>query len=553
MLLLPLSFLLLTAPVITADGPTTFCEGESVTLTSSPGTAYLWSPNGETTQSITVLTAGSYYVTVTDINGTEVSSPVDVVVNSNPDLPVLTPNGPLTFCEGGSVTLTSSVADGYLWAPNDETTQSITVSTSGSYAVIIYHQNGCRGNSDTLEVVVNNNPAPLITPNGSTIFCDGDSLELSSSYATGNLWSNGETTQEITISAAGGYTVTASDLNGCSGISSSIHIEVLALPAVSVTANGSTNLCEGDSVTLIATATNADAYQWFRNGFELIGAENTEHIVSDFANYTVTVTNQNGCSNSSAPIPVQVSPIPYAYAGMDETICPGDSIILTAVNGGENFLWSNGATTQSITVLPSVNTEFIVSVSNPFCSQVDTDTILVNIADLPVVEAIAEGNFSPGNSVEFSNVSGDSSIATWLWDFGDGSNSAVPDAQHSYDAEGNYTIILTVENQYSCSVSDTLEITLMQTILIPNVITPNGDGENDIFEIKNNGATLYTISIFNRWGEVMYEREAPEISWGATNGSGSVLVAGTYYYVLSIKNQGSLGDFNQKGFITLIR
>src|SRR5262249_38440331 len=118
------------APTITASGPTEFCAGGSVTLTSSGGASYAWS-TGATTQSITVSSTGSYFVTVTDANGCSSSSmPANVVVHS-PQATV-TASGPTTFCAGGSVTLTASSGATYSWS-NGATTQSINVSSTGDY------------------------------------------------------------------------------------------------------------------------------------------------------------------------------------------------------------------------------------------------------------------------------------------------------------------------------------------------------------------------------------------------------------------------------------
>ena len=102
-------------PTITAGGPTTFCTGGSVTLTSSAGTSYLWS-NGATTPSINVTTSGSYTVRVTNASGCQsaASAATVVTVNVLPVTPTITAGGPTTFCAGGSVTLTSSAGTSLL-------------------------------------------------------------------------------------------------------------------------------------------------------------------------------------------------------------------------------------------------------------------------------------------------------------------------------------------------------------------------------------------------------------------------------------------------------
>ena len=539
-------------PVVSIDGPATFCEGESVTLISSSATGNVWSPNGETTQSIVVSAAGSYYVTVTENGCVGVSAPIDVVVNPNPT-PVVASDGPLTFCQGGSVTLTSSPAASYLWSPNGETTQSITVADPGSYYVIVFDENGCRGVSAPVSVIINSNPVPVITADGPITFCEGGSVTLTSSSANGYSWSNGATTQSITVTSTGDYKVTVTDANGCSGSSDIIHVEVNSAVVVSVTANGPVEFCEGASVTLTANASNAASYQWYLNGDAIAGANGTSIVVTNAGDYYVVATTQNGCTGTSPITLVHVGEVPNAYAGMDEIICPGESVTLTAT-GGENFLWSNGATTQSISVSPEEATDYTVSVSNPFCGQTDVDTVSVSVAELPIAAIHASDNPSLGNPVNFTDVSGDNSIVSWFWDFGDGNSAATQNTHHTYDFEDVFTVILTVENQYGCSASDTVEVEVEQIILIPNIITPNNDGFNDALGVKNNGVDDYGITIFNRWGQIVYEREAREINWDGRTNSGVELEEGTYFYILKVNNpSGSLGSWEQTGFITLVR
>src|SRR5664280_1208616 len=133
----------IATPTITAGGPTTFCDGGSVTLTSSAGTTYLWS-NGATTQSINITASGTYTVKVTNASGclSAASAATVVTVNALPVTPTITAGGPTTFCAGGSVTLTSSPEANYLWS-NGATTQSINAITAGSYTVKVTNVSGC--------------------------------------------------------------------------------------------------------------------------------------------------------------------------------------------------------------------------------------------------------------------------------------------------------------------------------------------------------------------------------------------------------------------------
>jgi hypothetical protein len=142
-----------STPSITPSGPTTFCSGGSVTLTSSAASSYLWS-TGETTQSIVVNSSGRDSVQITDVNGCQAFSAATVVTVNSAATPTITPGGPTTFCSGGSVTLTSSAASSYLWSTG-ATTSSIVVSTSGKDSVTVTDVNGCQATSAPTVVTVN--------------------------------------------------------------------------------------------------------------------------------------------------------------------------------------------------------------------------------------------------------------------------------------------------------------------------------------------------------------------------------------------------------------
>ena len=188
-------------PTITAIGATTFCAGGSVTLTSSAGSTYLWS-NGAVSQSINVTTSGNYTVQVTNASGCQSvpSAATTVTVNPVPAQPTITAGGPTTLCTGGSVTLTSSPGVTYLWS-NGATTQSIDVTTAGSYTVQVASGAGCQSIASAAAVVtVNALPAqPTITAGGATTFCSGGSVTLTSSAGSTYLWSTGATTPSINV------------------------------------------------------------------------------------------------------------------------------------------------------------------------------------------------------------------------------------------------------------------------------------------------------------------------------------------------------------------
>src|SRR3989338_7782585 len=219
-------------PTISAGGPTTFCAGGSVVLTSSSASGNLWS-TGATTQSITVSTSGTYTVAVTSGGCTSANSAgTTVTVTALPATPTISAGGPTTFCAGVSVVLTSSSASGNLWSTG-ATTQSITVSTSGTFTVIVDNGTCTSALSSPTTVTVNPIPsAPTVTASSPTIFCAGDEVTLTSSSASGNLWSTGETTQSITVSASGTYTVIEDNGTCVSASSAGTVVTVNPLPTV---------------------------------------------------------------------------------------------------------------------------------------------------------------------------------------------------------------------------------------------------------------------------------------------------------------------------------
>ena len=215
------------AVTVTPSGPTTFCAGGSVTLTSDATSGNVWSTSATTT-SINVTTSGNYSVTVTNAAGCMVTTPdIAVVVNAIPT-PAVTAGGPITFCAGGSVTLSTGTFSSYTWS-SGSTTSSAVISTGGNQTVTVTDANGCVGTSAITTITVNPIPSvPTISAGGPTSFCTGGSVVLTSSYTGGNIWSTSATTDTITVNSTGSYTVTQTDGNGCSSTSAAFCFKLIA-------------------------------------------------------------------------------------------------------------------------------------------------------------------------------------------------------------------------------------------------------------------------------------------------------------------------------------
>ncbi|CAN5703761.1 hypothetical protein BH10BAC2_BH10BAC2_42740 [soil metagenome] len=312
-----------TATIIASDGGTTFCQGGSVTLTASAASSYLWS-TGETTQSITVYTSGTYTVTVTEGCGSA-SASITVTVNPLPDCSI---SGNTSFCEGGSTQLCAPAGNAsYLWSTG-ATESCITVTEAGTYSVTVTNANGC---SSTCSKTVSVNPLPDCTISGNTSFCAGGSTQLCAPAGNASyLWSTGATESCITVTEAGTYTVTVTNANGCSSTCSKT-VTVNALPACGITVTGcyKNSICQGQTATLCATAGSGYTYYWSTG-------ETTQCITVGAAGiYTVTITNGNGCTSTcSVKTKVVAAPLVSVINYTNTTKCNRNNGSVTVAGSG---------------------------------------------------------------------------------------------------------------------------------------------------------------------------------------------------------------------------
>lgn len=230
-----------TITVVNGD-PIEFCQGGSVTLRSSASSGNSWNTiPAVTTRNLVVTQSGTYFVTVTNASMcSSVSAPITVTVNPIPATPTIIAQGATTFCTGGSVNLAASVGNGVLWS-NGSTNQTISVNTTGCLTVTIT-ENGCTSapSAATCVTVNPNPPVPVITSNNGTnfSFCEGGSLQLTSSAAAGNVWSNStvsapQVSQSQTVNANGTYSVTVTN-NGCSSTSLPVTVSEKNTPVATL-------------------------------------------------------------------------------------------------------------------------------------------------------------------------------------------------------------------------------------------------------------------------------------------------------------------------------
>jgi Zn-dependent metalloprotease len=461
----------------------TYCNGVPAVLTASGGTSYVWS-NAATTPSINVSTAGNYTVTGTDVNGCSATSAAATVTLSNPTV-TLSPSGTVNICPSASVTITAPAGSNYSWS-NGATTSSITVSSGGTYTVTMTTSGGCTGIvSAPVTVVVGSTPTPNITPAGPQAICAGNSITLTADPGTAYLWSNGATTQSISVNTAGSYNVTVTYAGGCMGVSASTVVTVNSLPTATITPSGPTTFCTGGNVTLSANA--ASSWLWSN------GATTQSVNATSSGSYSVTITNANGCPDSEGPVTVTVNPLPIAVITPNgpTSFCNGGSVILTS-NSGSSYSWSNSATTQGITVTSSGIYTLTLTDGNG-CT--DTEQATVNVFATPNATITPSGptTFCSGGTVDLSSDPG----SAYSWSTTESTQSI------TVNSSGTYTLSFTDVNGCTDTESIVVTVNAAPSVIInaggPTtfcdggsvVLTANGGSSWD----WNNSATTQSITV----------------------------------------------------------
>jgi len=350
-------------------------QGRAGTITVSGANSYLWS-TGATTSSISdaPLVTMTYTVTGTTL-GCFSSATSTITVNP---IPVVTV-APATICIGQSVTLTAASANLYRWSTGATTnTINISPAITSTYSVI-GNSLGCL---DSTSAIITVNPLPIVTATSDTI-CNGQGRAgiLKASGADTYVWSTGAATYSMTASPniTTTYTVTGNTL-GCLNTAKGI-IKVNPLPPVSST---SKTICRGQTATLVASG--AASYLWSN------GVAFSANTVSPASTTTYTLTGTTlGCFNT-VTANVTVNPYPIVTVN-SATVCTGGSATLKAV-GANSYLWSTGATNDSIVQTPLAGTNYTVTGTSFNCSKkaIGSITVLNATQAVAVPQSICFGD-----------------------------------------------------------------------------------------------------------------------------------------------------------------
>jgi gliding motility-associated-like protein len=472
----------------------------------------------------------------------------------------------VTVCSGGTVAIGSAPIGTYTYqwsnttdvsnpsASNPNFTHLNTGVTAQIFTLTVTaSDNGCVA-TDDVNITVDAPQATTIVANDPTTFCDGGSAGLSSNDP--NLvswnWTTSETTQTITVNASGSYSLTGFDANHCYYTSNAITINEVPNPTIALSGTGivdesCSNYSDGAITVLASSGTPAYQYVWNTTPAQ------TGNAIDSLApgTYDVLVTDINNCTTTGS---YTVNTADVFFVVVDtvrDASCFGfsDGAIFTSVTGGVSpysYLWSNTSTQQDLTKIKAGNymitatdgngchNDTSVTVSEP------AEIVTTTISDLSI-------NFTEETDIDVSV----SPSATYSYQWSPSTTLSCSDCEdpHAYPVRTtNYTLIVTDQTTL-CKDTTVIKLTVdpAKKVYIPNAFTPNNDNKNDVWKVFTSGLKYFEATIFDRWGEKVFESADIQIGWDGTF-KGAPVQPGVYTYLVNvtfldgevIKNKGSL-------------
>ena len=544
-------------PTVDAGTNVDICIGDSIGLTATGGDIYAWSPNDSISDStlfnplVWPVLATEYFVEVTDSNGCINNDSVTVNINQ---LPNVSAGADDTICIGSAAQLIGTGAINYSWSPSDSLT-AINIpfpianpSVTMDYFLEGTDANGCV-NFDTVNIFVRS--LPTIDAGDDVEICLGTSTQLNASGGDSYLWTpttgltNPTSPDPIADpSDTTSYVVQGTDIHGCVNTDTVIVI-VNSLPNADAGFNA--NICENTSTQL--NATGGDTYLWSPSAFldddtlaDPIASPDTSML------FTVVITDSNNCVATDSVYIV----VFMIHTVEDELICLGDSVQLNVF--GEpaiSFSWSPTAGLNDPNIInpmatPNSTTTYTVTATD---SQgcIDEDDITIEISsDVASFDTFFEPGCE-GVVVEFTNTSNpDVDI---LWNFSDGDTSTLDFVEHIFDFSSSYWANLSIVNIDGCVDTaffndNSLSFEDYFNIEIPNVFTPNGDGNNELFEVAVPGRLNECVDfkVYNRWGQIMFISSGNNIKWDGRTNVGEEVPTGAYFYTIEIRGKSYSGS-----------
>lgn len=541
----------------------TLCFGDTTTLIVSGADSYTWLPGGYVGSSMTALALSSttYTVIGTNLAGCIGTDSVKIIV-----APTLTLSLTLTnvlcnaACNGSAVASASPISGvfanyTYLWS-NASTLPSVSNLCPGTYFVSVSDIAGC---TKIDSIMITEPPALSATSVQTNILCNGANNGTATIFATGGspnysyTWPGNGTNASQNNLSPGTITVIITDSQACSTTVQITLTEPVLPLSISTTATNITCINATSTISSSASGgTPSYSYSWLPSGT----GQNPTVAVAGI--YTVTVTDTNNCvATQTVNVVVNTAP-PTASAGVDDSLNCGFGANLNLVGsssiGGATYSWAGpngfGSTLQNPNI---TNTgSYTVTVTNPLNGCSNTDIVTIGQYG---INASFTSNSNGGNyplAVNFTNTS--SNASNYIWTFGNGLGSNQTSDATNYLTPGTYTVILIASNVHNCidTVSQIIIVLEPALFVIPNVFTPNGDGNNDLFSVYCEGISSLNVDLMNRWGEKVFSITTVTGTWNGKATGGGDCADGTYYYLLNAK--GSDGkEYTKQGYLLLTR
>lgn len=456
------------------------------------GSTYSWSTS-DVTQQIVPPSSGTYTVDITSPDGCVITDTITVGLWANA---IAQLGNDTTFCLGAGATLNAGTGPNgtlYNWS-SGATSQIILVSAPGTYTVTVTTPQGC---SATDDILMNALLAPVVELGQNRTECDQFTLDAGSGAAS-YIWNTSASTQTISSTNPGTYSVTVTNNDGCQSIDS-VTIALGATPLVDL--GPSQVLCANDVVILDA------GFPGFIHAWS-DGATTQTYSASSAGTYLVQVTDpQTGCIGLDSVTLTQS--FIAVDLGPDFSLCDGSTAILDAGSAPSAYLWGNGSTNQ--TFLISTPGTYNVQVTDPG-GCVDEDTIVVAGRALPAVSFTSPGSVPMLQTIAFTDQSG-SSVTSWSWDFGDGQTSNQQNPSHTYQAVGIFTACLTVNDGF-CDATYCEDVNVGNPVGIEDEVFANSV---DVYPNPNNGsfsigfdlpkAMDLNIELYSITGQRMYVKD----------------------------------------------
>ena len=553
---------------------TVFCENQvPYILNAGPGNAYNWS-TGAIVDSLSVSTTGQYWVTVTNSNIANTlqcrhADTVSVTVNNIPTslFTVTTP-----ICPGGytvvnytgngipSATYTWNFDGGVATPSGGLENYHVSWATQGVHTITLtVTQNNCVSTTTTLTVSTSNLSSVASTTSNASCygFTDGSATVAPVNGLTPYTyhWNTipAQNTQNASNLANGNYIVTVTDNGNCI----TIDTVTITQPTVLVSSLTDINsaLCfgasSGSATATAAGGTPSYTYNWS-------GGTSSGNGVTGLSlgSYTVTVSDSHTCDTVLSFTIGQPPQLTLHLDSLNET-CIGacDGKITATVGGGilpYTYHWSTSTSTTNVdNNLCAGSYSLTVTDSNNCSINDQMDIITVNILFAnAIVDSVHSAYQLP---VIFTSTS---NAYSYLWDFGDGHTSNVQNPTNTYDSPGTYSVTLTVNSgpPSNCVDVTTIIITIYipSTIQIPNIITPNGDGFNDVFKVVSKGLGTEEMNIYNRWGKKVFTWSEVGGTWDGKDGSREYS-DGVYFYILKADGAGDGKHYDVHGTVTVLK